>query len=95
MMKERMFQQQPQLTDLPVGFESFHPQKFINYQLNRGHALGYAHRRVFTEEEQADSHCKMGNLDLACGVVTTWLREGRLESTGADVSTSPRGQFHG
>lgn len=32
------------------------------------------HVRMFTEEEHADSHCQMGNLDLACRVVTTWLR---------------------
>ncbi len=37
--------------------------------------------RTFIEDEHADSHCQMGNLDLACRVVTTWLREGRLEPT--------------
>lgn len=31
--------------------------------------------RVFTAEEQADRHCQMGNLDLACRVVTDWLRQ--------------------
>lgn len=51
--------------------------------------------RMFTEAEHADSHCQMGNLDLACGVVTTWLRGGRLESTPTDLSTSPRDQDHG
>lgn len=30
------------LTTLPVGFEKFHRRAFINYQLNRAHALGYA-----------------------------------------------------
>jgi pimeloyl-ACP methyl ester carboxylesterase len=35
--------------------------------------------RTFTAAEHADSHCQMGNLDLACRVVTTWLREGRVE----------------
>jgi pimeloyl-ACP methyl ester carboxylesterase len=28
-------------TPLPIGFEQFHPRRFINYQLNRAHALGY------------------------------------------------------
>jgi pimeloyl-ACP methyl ester carboxylesterase len=31
--------------------------------------------RTFTRAEHADQHCQMGNLDLACGVVTAWLRE--------------------
>jgi pimeloyl-ACP methyl ester carboxylesterase len=29
---------------LPVGFERFHRRKFVNYQVNRAHALGYADR---------------------------------------------------
>ena len=31
-----------ELTSLPVGFERFHRRAFVNYQLNRAHALGYA-----------------------------------------------------
>jgi pimeloyl-ACP methyl ester carboxylesterase len=34
--------------------------------------------RVFTAAEHADQHCQMGNLELACGVVTEWLRRGDL-----------------
>ena len=30
--------------------------------------------RPFTRAEQADQHCQMGNLELACGVLTDWLR---------------------
>lgn len=30
--------------------------------------------RVFTAAEHADQHCQMGNLDLACEVLTTWLK---------------------
>jgi pimeloyl-ACP methyl ester carboxylesterase len=30
------------MTNLPVGFERFHRRAFVNYQLNRAHALGYA-----------------------------------------------------
>lgn len=37
------------------------------------------HVRVFTKEEHADNHCQMGNLPLACGVVTAWLRQDRLK----------------
>jgi pimeloyl-ACP methyl ester carboxylesterase len=29
--------------------------------------------RTFTSAEQADQHCQMGNLDLACSVLTDWL----------------------
>jgi len=31
--------------------------------------------RTFTSAEHADQHCQMGNLELACGVVTAWLRD--------------------
>ncbi|MGB0875454.1 MAG: hypothetical protein ACPGVY_02880 [Mycobacterium sp.] len=34
---------------LPVGFERFHRQPFVNYQLNRTHALGFADRDELTE----------------------------------------------
>ncbi len=29
--------------------------------------------RTFTKDEHADQHCQMGNLDLACRVLTDWL----------------------
>lgn len=32
--------------------------------------------RVFTREEHADSHCQIGNLALACRVLTDWLDHG-------------------
>jgi pimeloyl-ACP methyl ester carboxylesterase len=31
--------------------------------------------RTFTRAEHADQHCQMGNLDLACRVLTGWLRD--------------------
>jgi len=30
--------------------------------------------RMFTRAEQADQHCQMGNLELACEVLTAWLQ---------------------
>jgi pimeloyl-ACP methyl ester carboxylesterase len=33
--------------------------------------------RTFTKADHADQHCQMGNLDLACSVVTAWLRTPR------------------
>ncbi|MGH7287971.1 MAG: hypothetical protein ACREI8_08140, partial [Myxococcota bacterium] len=32
------------LARLPIGFERFHRRPFLNYQMNRAHALGYADR---------------------------------------------------
>ena len=37
------------MTRLPVGFERFHRRAFVNYQLNRAHALGYAERDELRE----------------------------------------------
>jgi len=34
----------PVLARLPVGYERFHRRSFVNYQLNRAHALGFAER---------------------------------------------------
>jgi hypothetical protein len=31
--------------------------------------------RTFTRAEHADQHCQMGNLELACRVLTAWLRD--------------------
>lgn len=36
--------------------------------------------RTFTKDEHADQHCQMGNLDLACRVVTEWLQKPRPRS---------------
>lgn len=36
--------------------------------------------RTFTAAEHADQHCQMGNLDLACRVVTGWLADPRPTS---------------
>jgi pimeloyl-ACP methyl ester carboxylesterase len=42
-------ERRPKKTSFPVGFESFHRRAFINYQLNRAHALGYAERDELRE----------------------------------------------
>jgi pimeloyl-ACP methyl ester carboxylesterase len=39
----------PELVALPVGFERFHRRNFVNYQLNRAHALGFADRHELTD----------------------------------------------
>ncbi|MEX2395225.1 MAG: alpha/beta fold hydrolase, partial [Actinomycetota bacterium] len=38
-----MYTDPPLVAELPVGFQRFHRRRFFNYQLNRAHALGYAH----------------------------------------------------
>jgi pimeloyl-ACP methyl ester carboxylesterase len=39
--------------------------------------------RTFTRAEQGDQHCQMGNLELACSVLTNWLADpGPLEGAG-------------
>ena len=40
--------------------------------------LGVSHSvtvRMFTQAENADQHCQMGNLNLACQVLTHWLQQ--------------------
>ena len=39
----------PELVALPVGFERFHRRDFVNYQLNRAHALGFADRHELVD----------------------------------------------
>ncbi|HET9348092.1 MAG TPA: hypothetical protein VFO13_03020, partial [Arthrobacter sp.] len=38
-----------ELVALPVGFERFHRRDFINYQLNRAYALGFADRHELVD----------------------------------------------
>jgi pimeloyl-ACP methyl ester carboxylesterase len=38
--------------------------------------------RMFTKSEDADQHCQIGNIGLACRVLTTWLRNTSPEPTG-------------
>lgn len=48
----------PELVALPVGFEQFHRRDFINYQLNRAHALGFADRH-----ELVDAGARIRSID--------------------------------
>ncbi len=54
--------------------DTFQPPSLTNAQAA---ALTAAHSvtvRMFTEAENADQHCQMGNLNLACRVLTDWLQ---------------------
>jgi pimeloyl-ACP methyl ester carboxylesterase len=54
--------------------DSFQPPKLARAQARALTAARSVTMRMFTASEQADHHCQMGNLELACDVVTTWLR---------------------
>lgn len=58
--------------------DTFQPPKLAAYQAD---ALVHARsvtQRVFTAAEHAGSHCQIDHLDLACSVLTTWLRTGEV-----------------
>jgi pimeloyl-ACP methyl ester carboxylesterase len=55
--------------------DSFQPLSLTSAQAAALTAARSVTVRTFTEAEHADQHCQMGNLDLACRVVTTWLQQ--------------------
>lgn len=55
--------------------DAFQPPVLTRAQANALTAARSVAVRTFTKVEHADQHCQMGNLDLACRVVTSWLRE--------------------
>lgn len=42
--------------------------------------------RMFTRAEHAEQHCQIGNLDLACRVLTTWLQQPGAAATTPEPS---------
>ena len=81
-------------TNLPVGFERFHRRAFVNYQLNRAHALGYAER-----DELREGATKIRSREDCVAVFeslsATAEREGRLRNATsylriAEFFTPPR-----
>jgi len=81
-------------TSLPVGFERFHRRAFVNYQLNRAHALGYAER-----DELREAATKIRSREDCVAVFeslsATAEREGRLRNATsylriAEFFTPPR-----
>ena len=69
----------PGLARFPVGFERFHPRAFLNYQLNRAYALGYAER-----EELRQAAARIQSQDECVAVFEALSgqaeREGRLRN---------------
>lgn len=58
-----------ELVTLPVGFEQFHRRAFINYQLNRAHALGFADR-----DELVDAAADVRSMSDCAGVFEAMSR---------------------
>ncbi len=55
--------------------DAFQPPRLAEAQVRALTAARTVTTRLFTDREHAGQHCQMGNLDLACGVVTDWLTE--------------------
>lgn len=70
--------------------DRFQPPKLTRLQAAALTSARSVRVRTFTAAEHADSHCQMGNLELACEVVTTWLRTGTA-STASTVGQPPAG----
>ncbi len=61
---------------LMVGeHDAFQPPVLARAQADALTAARSVSTRVFTKAEHADQHCQMGNLDLACSVLTRWLAQ--------------------
>ncbi|GGI80594.1 alpha/beta hydrolase family protein [Pseudarthrobacter scleromae] len=65
--------------------DAFQPSALARAQARALVAARSVTTRVFTRAENADQHCQMGNLELACAVLTTWLQ---AADTGS-AETSP------
>ena len=55
--------------------DAFQPPVLTRAQADALTAARSVAVRTFTRAEHADQHCQMGNLDLACRVLTAWLRD--------------------
>jgi pimeloyl-ACP methyl ester carboxylesterase len=54
--------------------DSFQPPILARTQGQALTAASSVTLRIFTKAESADQHCQIGNIDLACRVLTTWLQ---------------------
>jgi pimeloyl-ACP methyl ester carboxylesterase len=62
--------------------DRFQPPSLTRAQARALTAASSVTVRLFTKAEHADQHCQVGNIGLACHVLTTWLRDTGLETTG-------------
>ena len=64
--------------------DSFQPPSLTRAQAKALTAARSVTVRMFTRAEDADQHCQIGNIGLACRVLTTWLRNTSPEPTAPD-----------
>jgi hypothetical protein len=57
--------------------DRFQPPKLAAAQVESLTGARSVTVRTFSNAEHADQHCQMGNLDLACEVLTAWLTNPR------------------
>jgi pimeloyl-ACP methyl ester carboxylesterase len=62
--------------------DTFQPPSLTQAQAKALTAARSVTVRMFSRAEHADQHCQMGNLDLACRVLTEWLRQPTPAATG-------------
>jgi hypothetical protein len=67
--------------------DSFQPPMLARAQADALTAASSVTLRIFTKGESADQHCQIGNVDLACRVLTTWLPESLVSA--APTATCP------
>ena len=58
--------------------DAFQPARLAGYQAAALTGARRVQQRTFTAAEHADQHCQMGNLGLACAVLTGWLEGGTV-----------------
>lgn len=77
----------PALSPLPVGYQRFHRNPFVNYQLNRTHAEGYAR-----EDDLKQAAAKIADFDDYVRELLAQAdraeREGRLQNAAAYVRSA-------
>ncbi|MFI7582653.1 alpha/beta fold hydrolase [Kocuria sp. M1N1S27] len=71
--------------------DAFQPPALTRAQAGALTAARSVTTRMFTRAEHADQHCQMGNLELACQVLTAWLRASDTNPTasGTEPGLSP------
>jgi hypothetical protein len=65
-----------------VEHDRFQPPSLTRAQARALTAAFSVTVRMFTKAEHADQDCQLGNIGLACHVLTTWLRDTGPETTG-------------
>lgn len=68
--------------------DSFQPPILARRQAAALTAASSVTMRTFTKAEHADQHCQIGNVDLACRVLTAWLQN--PVQTGSPANTTRR-----